>query len=277
MFGVGILGSPWRTLRSWRENSCIFPVLSTFPCIAYGIISNLEPRSEVVPLKFQGIGPSFGSFMSSRITPTPIPRSFYETTPLQCARGLIGAVMRWGATSGRIVETEAYDAEDDPACHTFFRKSARAFVREHPPGTAYVYLNYGIHWMANVLIKGRREGFVLIRALEPMEGIGLMMERRGKDRLSALTSGPGKLTSALGMTGAAHGHDWTADPDYALLCGQKPHAIAEDYRIGISVGKDLPWRFFIAGNPHVSSPGLPAEVPVRPHRGFSRAGKPGAA
>ncbi len=183
---------------------------------------------------------------------TPLPRSFYETTPLQCAKGLIGAVMCWGETSGIIVETEAYDAEDDPACHTFFRKSARAFVQVHPAGTAYVYLNYGIHWMANVLVKGRRHGFVLIRALEPIEGIGTMMERRGTDRLTALTSGPGKLTSALGMTGAAHGHDWTSDPQYALLAGRKIRAITEDVRIGISVGKELPWRFFVAGNPYVS-------------------------
>ncbi len=183
---------------------------------------------------------------------SPLPRSFYETTPLQCARGLIGAVLRWGESSGMIVETEAYDAEDDPACHTFFRKSTRAFVQNHPAGTAYVYLNYGIHWMANVLVKGRRNGFVLIRALEPVDGIEVMRTRRKTDRLSALASGPGKLTSALGMTGDAHGHDWTINPEYALFAGQKIKPIAEDVRIGISRGKDLPWRFFVPGNPHVS-------------------------
>jgi len=187
---------------------------------------------------------------------SPIPRSFYETTPLQCAKGLIGAVMRWGETSGRIVETEAYDAEDDPACHTFFRKSVRAFVQDYPPGTAYVYLNYGVHWMANVLVKGRRTGFVLIRALEPLDGIALMMDRRKTDRMGALTSGPGKLTSALGMTGAAHGHDWTVSPGYGLLPGKKIRAIAVDVRIGISAGKELPWRFLVPGNPYVSR-GLP--------------------
>lgn len=193
--------------------------------------------------------------MPARLSSAPFPRSFYETSPLECAKGLVGAVLSWGEVRGRIVETEAYDAKDDPACHTFFRKSARAFVRDHPPGTAYVYLNYGIHWMANVLIKGRRNGFVLIRALEPTDGISLMMERRGRDRLTTLTSGPGKLTSALGITGAAHGHDWTAHPDYALLPGPKPLAIAADMRIGVSVGKELAWRFFIPGNPHVSVPG----------------------
>lgn len=183
---------------------------------------------------------------------SPLPRSFYETTPLQCARGLIGAVLCWGETSGRIVETEAYDAEDDPACHTFFRKSARAFVQNHSAGTAYVYLNYGIHWMANVLVKGRRNGFVLIRALEPIDGIAVMMTRRKTDRLRSLTSGPGKLTSALGMTGADHGHDWTSDAKYALLPGQKVRSIAADVRIGISAGKELPWRFLVPDNPHVS-------------------------
>src|SRR5580692_2605785 len=99
-----------------------------------------------------------------------INRSFFERDPLTCAAALIGCELVWDGCSGIIVETEAYATKGDEASHTFTRKGSREFVATHRPGAAYVYLNYGIHWLLNVLVKGAdsAEGFVLIRALEPV-------------------------------------------------------------------------------------------------------------
>ncbi len=97
--------------------------------------------------------------MESRI----IPASFFERDPLICARELIGAELFWGNCSGVLVETEAYNAINDEACHTFMRPSTRAFIERNKAGAAYVYFNYGMHWMLNVLVKGQENGFVLIR------------------------------------------------------------------------------------------------------------------
>ena len=114
-------------------------------------------------------------------------RRFFERDPLSCARELIGCTLKWGALSGIVVETEAYDVDGDEACHTAFRPSARVFVTSHRAGAAYVYFSYGVHWMLNVLVKGKRMGFVLIRALEPVEGIEQMKKARGtRDPLTAL-------------------------------------------------------------------------------------------
>src|SRR6478752_7321799 len=126
--------------------------------------------------------------------------NFFERNPVDCARELIGFHFRWNECVGRIVETEAYLSVDDPACHTWSRPGARAFVEKHEAGDAYVYLNYGVHWMFNVLVKGgEQSGFVLFRALEPYSGIEQMrMRREGVvDRL--LGAGPGKLTRAFGI------------------------------------------------------------------------------
>ncbi|MCW1884895.1 DNA-3-methyladenine glycosylase [Luteolibacter flavescens] len=178
--------------------------------------------------------------------------SFFERSPVTCARKIIGATFTWGGCSGRIVETEAYAAVGDEACHTFFRPGARAFVDAHPAGTAYVYLNYGVHWLFNILVKGPEgAGFVLFRALEPLSGIGEMTARRGKSKLRELCSGPGKLTRALGIDGADHGRDFLCGPDTGIFAGN-PVEIVAGSRIGISRAVDFPWRFHEAGNPHVS-------------------------
>ena len=102
---------------------------------------------------------------------------------------------------------EAYAAIDDEAAHTFTRPSARSFIERNKAGAAYVYFNYGVHWMLNVLVKGDANGFVLIRALEPRRGIELMKKRRGVDDLRQLCSGPGKLTQAFAITGRDHEMD----------------------------------------------------------------------
>ncbi len=108
-----------------------------------------------------------------------LPRAFFRQDPVACARALVGCELVWRGTGGIVVETEAYAATGDEACHTFHRPSARDFVAAHPAGTAYVYLNYGMYWLFNVLVKGDSgEGFVLLRVLEPSLGIPRMRERR---------------------------------------------------------------------------------------------------
>ncbi len=178
--------------------------------------------------------------------------AFFRREPVVCARELIGSVFRWRGCAGRIVETEAYAAEGDPACHTFFRPGARLFVENHAAGTAYVYLNYGIHWLFNVLVKGSEgAGFVLFRALEPMEGIPRMAERRERMAPRHLCSGPGRLTQALGIDGSAHGRKFLGRVRTGISRGNAA-VVAAGGRIGISRGQDLPWRFYEAGNSHVS-------------------------
>jgi DNA-3-methyladenine glycosylase len=179
-------------------------------------------------------------------------RPFFERDPLSCARELIGCRLKWGALSGIVVETEAYDVDGDEACHTVFRPSARVFVASHEAGAAYVYFNYGVHWMLNVLVKGKRLGFVLIRALEPMKGIEQMKKARGTQDPRQLCSGPGKLTMALGVTGGHHGRDLCADPAFSFSTGRTDQRVQSSPRVGISRAAELPWRFYAAGNPHVS-------------------------
>jgi DNA-3-methyladenine glycosylase len=151
-----------------------------------------------------------------------------------------------------VVETEAYDAAGDEACHTWFRPGARAFVQEYEAGSAYVYFNYGMHWMLNVLVKGKRDGFVLIRALEPLTGLTAMRKARGMEEVTRLCSGPGKLTLAIGVTGRHHGMELCGDAAFAFYEREKEVAVGVSPRIGITRAADLPWRFFLRGNPHVS-------------------------
>lgn len=192
---------------------------------------------------------------------TPIPRAFFQRDPVTCARELIGCTLVWGDCAGVVVETEAYAAEGDEACHTWSRPSARAFVAAHPPGAAYVYFNYGVHWMLNVLVKGgTADGFVLFRALEPVKGVAQMLERRLLARRkagatladTALCSGPGKLAQALGVTGEDHGRDFCADNAAGFYGPPAPMDIVAAPRIGISRAQHLPWRFVLAGSPHIS-------------------------
>lgn len=190
---------------------------------------------------------------------SPFSPDFFARDPLACARDLIGAELVNEDCFGRILETEAYHEVGDPACHLFTRPSARDFARRNPPGTAYVYLNYGVHWLVNVLCLDERTGhagFVLFRALEPTEGVDLMRERRGTSDLRRLCSGPGKLTAALGIKGLHHEWSLTGDPAFCLRPSNETAAIGiiTDRRIGISAGKELPWRFLAKDHPGVSVP-----------------------
>ena len=169
---------------------------------------------------------------------------FFERDPLLCARELIGTTLVWGRCTGIVVESEAYLTENDEACHTFMRASARAFVERNRPGAIYIYLNYGVHWMLNVLVKGApRTGLILIRAIEPRTGIALMRARRGLDELHRLCSGPGKLTQALEITDRHHELNICASPRRCFLEREKEADVVADPRIGITRAADLPWRF----------------------------------
>ncbi len=184
--------------------------------------------------------------------PKRLTADFFRRDPLTCARDLIGARLEWGRCSGIIVETEAYCAVGDEAAHTFVRPSARAFVERHQAGTAYVYFSYGVHWMLNVLVKGKQNGFVLFRALEPVAGIDLMRRRRGLDDPRKLCSGPGKLTEALDITKRHHEMDLCADPRFGFVGRTAPAAVVADTRIGITKSPHFPWRFTLRDSPFVS-------------------------
>jgi len=185
-------------------------------------------------------------------------RTFFERDPLTCARALIGHELVARGCVGIIVETEAYLATGDEACHTFFRPSTREFMAAHEPGAAYVYLNYGMHWLLNVLVKGgdggAQDGFVLLRALEPVHGIEQMRERRGRHALHALCSGPGKLTQALGVTGAEHGMNLCAGEEIGFRPRIAHPEVETAPRVGISRAEHHLWRFLLKGCSYVSLP-----------------------
>jgi DNA-3-methyladenine glycosylase len=185
-----------------------------------------------------------------------IDRAFYERPVLEVARDLVGCVVRHGETAGVIVETEAYH-HSEPACHAYVGLTARTATLFGPPGRAYVYFSYGVHSLLNAVCEPEGEGAaVLIRALEPVEGIELMRARRGLECLEELCSGPGKLTQALGI-----GLDLNA---ISLLDGpiriEPPAAgagaldVNVGTRIGITKAAELEWRFCARGSRHVSRP-----------------------
>jgi DNA-3-methyladenine glycosylase len=185
-----------------------------------------------------------------------LPCSFFERDPLVCARELIGAELLWGKCSGVIVETEAYLTLNDEACHTFTRPSTRAFVERNLPGAVYIYMNYGVHWMLNLLVKGgARSGLILIRALEPRRGLSIMKARRGVEDVRRLCSGPGKLAQAFDITKRHHEISICLDSRRCLLPRHEPDIeVVADPRIGISRAKNFPWRFTRAGSPFISVP-----------------------
>lgn len=182
----------------------------------------------------------------------PIFEDFFRQDPVTCARKLVGCHFAWHGCVGRIVETEAYQSVDDPACHTWFRPSAREFVARQQAGDAYVYMNYGVHWLFNILVKGgRRTGFVLFRAIEPVAGIEPMRMRRPGVKDAALGAGPGRLTKALGIDGSAHGAGFLRMEGRGILSGGRVRTVAGP-RIGISRALDLHWRFGDPDSPSLS-------------------------
>ena len=186
-----------------------------------------------------------------------LPSPFFQRDPLTCAHELVGTELVWGKCSGIVVETEAYLTLNDEACHTFTRPSTRAFVERNAAGTVYIFMNYGVHWMLNVLVKGARSGLILIRALEPRRGLSIMRARRGVDDVHRLCSGPGKLAQALGITKRHHEMNLCLDARYCFMQAGMNAPVVADPRIGISRARDFPWRFTLARSRFVS-------VPVRP-------------
>jgi len=178
---------------------------------------------------------------------------FYARPVGVVARELIGHVVRVGQAAGVIVETEAYH-EIEPACHAYVGLTPRTRTLFGPPGRAYVYLSYGIHTMLNAVCEPEGVGAaVLIRALEPLDGIELMRERRGRERAEELCSGPGKLTEALGIELAHNGGDLRDGPvTISARRRGRPPPIVASRRIGITHAAELEWRFSVAGSPFVS-------------------------
>jgi DNA-3-methyladenine glycosylase len=179
--------------------------------------------------------------------------SFYDRPVVEVAPALLGCVVRHGDTAGVIVETEAYH-ETEPACHAFVGLTARTAPLFGPPGRAYVYRSYGIHALLNAVCEPEGVGAaVLIRALEPLEGLDHMRARRGVDDLC---SGPGKLTQALGVTLEHNTTDLAAGPIAieAPPPGWTDVPVVAGIRIGITKAADLPWRFCVAGSRSVSRP-----------------------
>ena len=185
-----------------------------------------------------------------------LPRSFYARNTIEVARGLLGKTLVHGETSGKIVETEAYPGGDDLASHSARGITGRTLVIFGPPGHAYVYFIYGMYECLNLVAEpDGQPGCVLIRALEPIAGIETMQRRRPAVRtLRDLTSGPGRLTLALGITRALNGADVTrGDLTVRMPRREEQFEIEVTPRIGIRHCADRPLRFAIAGNPFVSS------------------------
>jgi DNA-3-methyladenine glycosylase len=184
---------------------------------------------------------------------------FYARGVVDVARDLIGCVLRRGSTAGLIVETEAYH-DSEPACHAFVGLTPRTRVLFGPAGVVYVYRSYGIHALFNVVTETVGVGAaVLIRALEPIDGLDRMRERRGLHAVAELCSGPGKLTQALGIGLLDNGAQLDRGPisiDPRPPQSPDPEIIASP-RIGITKAVELPWRFCLAGNTSVSRPRPP--------------------
>lgn len=185
-------------------------------------------------------------------TAEPLSPEFFARPSPVVARELIGVTFLVDGVGGVIVETEAYDHED-PAAHSFVGPTARNAVMFGPPGRAYVYRSYGIHWCVNFVCGGSPGGAVLIRALEPASGIEIMRSRRSVENERALCSGPGKLCQALAITREHNGARLDEAP-FRLLARQAPPPIAVGPRIGITKAVETPWRFGWAGSPFLSRP-----------------------
>lgn len=191
-------------------------------------------------------------------------REFYARPTLTVARELLGCtlvhVVNGTRLAGRIVEVEAYIGQEDGACHARAGQTARNAPMFGPPGHAYVYFTYGIHWLLNAVTEAEGQpAAVLIRALEPLDGLDTIAANRLNRLPREWTSGPARLTRALGIDGSQNGADLTRS---ALTIEQSPmlddDAIRTGPRIGINYApepwRSMPWRMWVADNPHVSKP-----------------------
>jgi DNA-3-methyladenine glycosylase len=189
-----------------------------------------------------------------------LPRSFYNRPTLDVTADLIGKVLVHqtpaGVAAGMIVEAEAYIGEDDPACHASPGPTRRNEPLYGPPGVAYVYLNYGMHYLVNAVTEAKgAPAAVLIRALAPLNGIPLMLKRRANGKPihdAELCRGPGNLTKALGITLKENRFDLTSSRLWIEDRSLDPGCLSWGTRIGISRGADRPWRCWVKGHASVS-------------------------
>jgi DNA-3-methyladenine glycosylase len=223
-----------------------------------GIDLSRAPAAPGVTVPRACVGSGFAVRPPRTPAPGALPVEFYARPVLEVARSLIGCVVEHRAAAGVIVETEAYH-ESEPACHAFIGLTPRTRTLFGGPGRAYVYRSYGIHSLLNAVCEQPGVGAaVLIRALEPLRGIARMRERRAVHRREELCSGPGKLTVALAVELLHNDCDLTRGP--VTIRPPRESWLAERHeviaapRIGITKAVELPWRFCLAGNPHVSRP-----------------------
>ena len=194
------------------------------------------------------------------LTTPRLPRRFFARDPVALARDLLGRVLFYrtpeGLLAGRIVETEAYTGDADAASHAFRGRTARNAVMFGPPGYAYVYFTYGMHYCLNVTAEvPGTAGAVLLRALEPLSGVEIMRARGDRGPEARLLSGPGKIGRAFGLTLEDNGRDFTRGPLGIAAGSPVPdREVARSRRIGISRAVDLPYRFTVVGSRSVSGP-----------------------
>jgi len=187
-------------------------------------------------------------------------KQFYEMPTLALAEALLGKIFVRTLPAGnvklkgKIVETEAYLGAHDEASHAWRGKTLRNAMMFHSPGSIYIYFTYGNHYMLNIVSEPTDiAGAVLIRAMEPVEGLEFMQQRRGTEKITNLMSGPGKLTQALGIDKLSNGTNLFGDEFWLEDAPAVPQElIGTSTRIGISRSRELPWRKFIINNPHVS-------------------------
>ncbi len=189
-----------------------------------------------------------------------LPVSFYSRSTLKVLEGLIGKVLvkksEEGLTSGVIVEAEAYSGEDDPASYAFCGRTKRSEIMYGPPGRAFIHFTYGMHHMLNLVTE--REEFpaaILIRAIEPREGISLMKKRRQTEEPSNLCSGPAKICQAFGIDRVHNGVSLSSSrsPIFIKEGEKRKEELIWTSRIGIGEGKDRLWRAYLKGSPFISA------------------------
>jgi DNA-3-methyladenine glycosylase len=181
----------------------------------------------------------------------PLRRPFFARDVHAVARDLIGATLLFKGVGGRIVEVDAYH-HTDPAAHSYNGQTPRNAVMFGPPGFAYVYRSYGIHWCVNFVCEAEGSASaVLIRAIEPTDGVAAMRRRRGLEDERLLCSGPGRICAALGITGAHNGLALDTPP-FALSPRQDEVPVIVGPRIGITKAADLPWRYGLKGSRFLS-------------------------
>jgi DNA-3-methyladenine glycosylase len=225
-------GGSQRSCKTCKSRSTVQPVPADSPLVK---APQLEKTDTVPPLG------------------KPLKRRFFDRSVHQVAPDLIGATLLFNGVGGVIVEVEAYH-HTDPAAHSYNGPTPRNLVMFGPPGFAYVYRSYGIHWCVNfVCEKEGTASAVLIRALAPTHGLGAMRRRRGMQEERALCSGPGKLCEALGITVAHSGLPLDRAP-FALHARVGEADVVKGVRIGITKAVDLPWRYGLRGSRYLSKP-----------------------